>query len=196
MQIRPARPEDYNAKIPKLIWDEDAPLMACEYGTYANWCAVVAAEWPAPHAFTSHAITDLALQNGAFAGFVTGFPAADYESLAEGSDNLRSETSNPRAHLLHLDQLFPVPPQDAYYVLNIATDPAHLGRGVGRALLQCAVGKARAIGCTSLCLDVAAENPAVGFYQHLGLSIAVETRLPALQSSHGVGLHYHMHLAL
>jgi ribosomal protein S18 acetylase RimI-like enzyme len=64
--------------------------------------------------------------------------------------------------------------------------------GVGRQLIDVAKAKARDAGCQRICLDVAAENDAVQFYERLGMQVAVETRVPELEDNHGVGALYHM----
>jgi ribosomal-protein-alanine N-acetyltransferase len=54
-------------------------------------------------------------------------------------------------------------------VLTIAVDPAARGRGVGRALLEAAVGVARLSGATAMFLEVAVDNaPALALYGRAG----------------------------
>lgn len=64
--------------------------------------------------------------------------------------------------------------------------------GVGRRLVDVAEAKARDAGCKRICLDVAAENDAVQFYERIGMQVAVETRVPELENNYSVGTHYHM----
>ena len=58
---------------------------------------------------------------------------------------------------------------DELHVLNVATDPVHRRRGVGRALLEHAAGVGRARGCRLATLEVRRSNePARALYRALG----------------------------
>jgi ribosomal-protein-alanine N-acetyltransferase len=54
-------------------------------------------------------------------------------------------------------------------VLTIAVDPGARGNGVGRALLEAAIGVARQSGATAMFLEVAVDNaPALALYLRAG----------------------------
>jgi ribosomal-protein-alanine N-acetyltransferase len=54
-------------------------------------------------------------------------------------------------------------------ILTLAVAPAARGRGLGRALLQAAINKARALGAGTMFLEVGADNPAaLALYAGLG----------------------------
>lgn len=54
-------------------------------------------------------------------------------------------------------------------ILTVAVDPALRGQGVGRALLEAAVGVARQSGATAVFLEVAVDNaPALALYGRAG----------------------------
>jgi ribosomal protein S18 acetylase RimI-like enzyme len=54
-------------------------------------------------------------------------------------------------------------------VKNMAVDPAHQGRGVGRALMSAAIADARREGCATLVVATAAADTGnLRFYQRLG----------------------------
>jgi ribosomal protein S18 acetylase RimI-like enzyme len=74
-----------------------------------------------------------------------------------------------------LSYLFPVLPEGAYYVQNLAVAPAARGQGLGRALLEWAFAEALRQRCASCHLDVEQEEAAVRFYQHLGMQVLVKT---------------------
>lgn len=58
-------------------------------------------------------------------------------------------------------------------ILTVAVRPALRRRGVARALLEAAVGAARAAGAQTLFLEVACDNtPAIGLYQAAGFGQA------------------------
>jgi [ribosomal protein S18]-alanine N-acetyltransferase len=54
-------------------------------------------------------------------------------------------------------------------ILTLAVTPAARGKGLGRALLQAAISKARAAGAQTMFLEVGADNPAArALYASLG----------------------------
>lgn len=56
-------------------------------------------------------------------------------------------------------------------VMTIGTAAAHQGRGVGRALLDALVVRAREVGATSVLLEVRVDNePALRLYQSVGFT--------------------------
>lgn len=61
---------------------------------------------------------------------------------------------------------------DACHLLRIATHPDHRGRGIGRALVERLIERARAAGCSHLELEVASRNaPAIALYQRVGFQV-------------------------
>jgi len=57
-----------------------------------------------------------------------------------------------------------------FYVANLWVDPARRTGGVGTALMAAVEAHARATGRSRVELTVARDNPAVGFYERLGLT--------------------------
>jgi ribosomal-protein-alanine N-acetyltransferase len=58
-------------------------------------------------------------------------------------------------------------------VLTLAVDPAARRRGLGRALVDAALGAARMAGAEAMFLEVAHDNaPAIGLYQAAGFTTA------------------------
>lgn len=56
-------------------------------------------------------------------------------------------------------------------ILTLAVAPAARGKGLGRDLLQAAIGKARALGADTMFLEVGADNPAaLALYARLGFA--------------------------
>ncbi|WP_374653536.1 GNAT family N-acetyltransferase [Phenylobacterium sp.] len=87
-------------------------------------------------------------------------------------------------------------PDDVYYLHALSTPPQHRGKGVGRDLLKAAIGRAKAAGYRELQLDVLADNPAVAFYQAMGLRIRAELRSPELTRDHRFPAEYRMAVTL
>jgi len=60
---------------------------------------------------------------------------------------------------------------DEAEILTLAVRPAARGKGLGRALLQAAIGKACTLGATTMFLEVGADNPhALALYTGLGFA--------------------------
>ncbi|MFC4334925.1 GNAT family N-acetyltransferase [Salininema proteolyticum] len=57
-------------------------------------------------------------------------------------------------------------------IVEISTRPRARGKGVGRALLAAAADVAESCQCEVMVTEVIATTPAVGFYNHLGFTIA------------------------
>lgn len=67
--------------------------------------------------------------------------------------------------------------KDTMYIRHVITAPELRRRGVGRALMDAAAGRARAAGCTLWCLNVKPDNvAAIALYERMGLVRAFETR--------------------
>ena len=90
-----------------------------------------------------------------------------------------------------VDWLAPAIPEDAYYVQNLAVVGAARRRRLGARLLDAASDAARAAGLAAVHLDVAADNPAIAFYERCGFVRTVETHVPALDP-HGIARHWRM----
>ena len=82
-------------------------------------------------------------------------------------------------------------PKSAYYLQSISVTGAGRNRGIGKLLLENAFEKARKAGLKSVHLDVYADNPAIRFYEKMGMKIWVETRLLEL-AAHGIKTQYRM----
>ena len=60
---------------------------------------------------------------------------------------------------------------DEAEILTLAVRPQARGKGLGRALLQAAINKARTLGATTMFLEVGADNPhALALYAGLGFA--------------------------
>jgi len=197
MRIAPATPDHPTEPLARLMWDEDPGVMVHLFGTPARWQAVLAREWPATETHNCHATTLLAQDGGATVGLMNGFPAAQFDARYEASlalylDGLDdAEQASLEARLGEVEELMPLPDPADFYILDIAVAAGHRGRGVGRALMAEAEAAARAAGCAGLCLDVAADNPAVGFYRRMGFGTAY-----ASPARHGLNAHIQMRRAL
>jgi GNAT superfamily N-acetyltransferase len=95
------------------------------------------------------------------------------EGIATQSDvELILERSN-NAHWLN-----PVVDSGVHYVHALSVKPKARGKRVGMQLLSGALQAAKTAGHKALQLDVLSDNPAVNFYQSMGLELLVESRAP------------------
>ena len=126
-----------------------------------------------------------------------GYTRREKMEKAEATVAIASDILEParHEHLLSafgwFDYLCPPIPEQAYYVQWLATDPHARRRGLGRRLLTEAFERSRSLGVKEVQLDVKSTNPAVKFYQHLGMEILSECRVPFLEQ-HDIPSHYRM----
>jgi ribosomal protein S18 acetylase RimI-like enzyme len=81
----------------------------------------------------------------------------------------------------HAEWLNPVVHSRIHYVHALSVKPQARGKRVGMKLLAEAISNARQTGYAKLQLDVLSDNPAVNFYQSMGLELLVESRAPKPQ---------------
>ncbi|WP_216825910.1 GNAT family N-acetyltransferase [Sulfitobacter sp. SK012] len=159
---------------------------------------LIDSEWSGEKGLFSHKQAFTASKDGNIVGLLIGHAEDEYianfdYSVANQPTALGGQEATHMEAALHwMDRLFPVPRCGSYYVLEFAVSPNAQGAGIAGQLFKAAKEQARAKGCAQICLDVAADNEAVGFYRHLGFRIEVETRVPLLDDEHGIGLHLHM----
>lgn len=160
------------------------------------WREITEWEWRAESGIYSHTMSRVVRRHGALVGLLVSYSPARGARIDWSLEAARPHIEAGRwARLAELrppaDFLFAAIPDDAYYVQNVVVDPAARGRGLAKLLMEHAFAAGRAAGCRSCHLDVGSTNPAVDFYQGLGMYAAVETIVPAL-SRRGIPSHYRM----
>ncbi|MEO1092037.1 MAG: GNAT family N-acetyltransferase [Pseudomonadota bacterium] len=196
--IVPARPEHRFDVVADLVWSVDGPIMRYLFQNERQWQRIVAADWPESKGLVCHGQTVLAVEADAVVGVMVGLAADALDVNAELARDRQTRIVGPSFAAHHqeaqgwLDRVLPHPRENAFYVLALAVTGSARKQGIGRRLMEAAQTKAAALGCSSLCLDVAGDNDALRFYQRLGLVIDVETRVPYLTDNHGIGTHFHM----
>jgi len=197
-RVMPAPPDIAPQRIADLLWSTDPALNGFMFGSMDVLHRILQCEWPATRGLLCHRYAFLAEDHGAISGLLVGHTAAEYPTNFQAALEMQTQAL-PEAEAHHLvealkwmDRLFPAPRDDAYYILELAVALGAQGGGVARKLLDAAQERAREAGCTHLCLDVAADNEAVAFYQHIGFATEIETRVPYLDTVQGIGAHYHM----
>ncbi|MEQ8268977.1 MAG: GNAT family N-acetyltransferase [Parvibaculum sp.] len=183
----------------RLIYDTGSWVFDCVYNRdFALYMKIGAALWQSEGGAFSHVHAKAALHDGNLAGLALGFPQSLYDQEFGTGMIAMAEMATPEllAHLPsvagHFPWLFPVVPEDAWYLLFLSAHPEARGRGIGEKLLLDCYERAREAGCASLHLDVASVNPAVRFYERMGLERLAETSVPKIAASHGVPSHFRM----
>lgn len=193
--------------IPQLIRATGPVSYDYQFGTEGLLERLVAASWPRPETLFCAACTTAVIKDGDLAGIELGFAGPDFytfkDNLAALARDLmaRGEASHEELGGLMMragkaSYLNAHIPDDVYYLHALAAFPQHRGKGIGKALLRTAMERARAQGFRELQLDVLADNPAVSFYQAMGLSILAEIRSPELSRDHGFPSEYRMSVSL
>jgi len=183
----------------RLIYDTGSYVFDCLYDRdFDAFLKITAALWLQQGGAFSHVHARAALHDGRLAGIALGFPQHLYEQEFGTGMMAMAEMGSPEllAHLPsvagHIPWLFPEVPDDAWYLLFLSAHPEARGRGIGELLLNDCFERARKAGCASLHLDVASVNPAVRFYERMGLERLAETSVPKIAASHGVPPHIRM----
>lgn len=181
-----------------LIYETEPHLFEYLFGKdYEGVLKYLGAEWRQDESEFSYSHCTAAVKGEDLLGIEIGFGKdkrieAQANTGKAGLAHLKPEViDHLRIAARYLPYLLPPIPRKAYYVNNLASSPRARGTGVGAMLLLNAFDRAREQGFREVHLDVYKENPAVGFYHHMGMEIISEVRvLPA--EEHGVGNHFRM----
>ncbi len=199
IEIRPAAP-DNEERAALLLHATARPVFEFVYGPDRSFMlAMLAAQWQAEDSLFSHRHAQGAYDpSGTLIGLELGFDATCDDAALAGSFAV-SQAQASAAQRAHISQAVrqliyftPPTPDGNYCVHNLAVDPQAGVRGLGRRLLQGAFERQAAAGYSAVCLDVLDDNPAVGFYLHMGMELACEVRLPRLIEEHNMPAIYRM----
>ncbi len=197
-QISDGKRDDCNPLLADLLWETDPELFHFIYdGDKSLMKMLFVAEWPLPVGFFSHRNMMVATQSGQPVGHLNCFAGKRMSEISETHVQWVPGVAPEKAPRLlrgleALGWLFPVIPDDAFYVLNIVVSENARGEGLGARLMSLAEDKALSEGLKSVHLDSAANAKAITFYRHLGYEPLVETRLCQLRESEHVPSHYRM----
>jgi ribosomal protein S18 acetylase RimI-like enzyme len=195
--LEPATREQAEAAA-RLMFDTDPHLFGHFFGGDQELALrYFAAQWRHERSLFSHRHCTVAVARGALLGIELGYDAKTQADVARDTGRHTAQMLTPErmAHLRqavsYVHYLVPPVPDDAYYVLHLASAPEARGRGVGARLLAAAFDRARREGYRVCQLDVASDNPAVRFYRRMGMETLSESRVLPLQQ-HGIASHYRM----
>jgi len=163
--------------------------------------------WLEPNTLFSHTEATLEIENDELIGIEIGFGGRNWYELKkplggisarllESGRTTREALSLMGKHSRIASYMNPYIPETAYYVLALAISDSHRGQGLGAKLLSNAIETARIAGYRELHLDVLSDNPAVKFYESMGLICMAETIAPEPYREHGVPMEMRMVLRL
>lgn len=146
--------------------------------------------------------THLALRDDQLLGIEIGFPGSEWKAreaalgslwtvLIDGGQVSQHDLKEILTNSDHASWLNPAVPSDVYYVHALSVKSEARGQKVGMELLSQAMSRAKAEGFRGLQLDVLSDNPAVNFYQSMGLELLVESLAPKPNAA-GVPAEYRM----
>ena len=196
--IRPCGPDQ--ADIAAQLMHSTHPVLYDDMyqGDLDKEVAACTAIWESHDALESHQVARGAYVGGQLIGFEIGGDINVLRAREHVDDGIIKDTLSAEA-FAHYEAAwrdrwsyaFPRFPEGTYYVGCLAVLPDWHGKGVGRLLLQDAFDRARAMGCRDAQLDLYANNPALHFYQAMGMEKLSETRVTTLEDTE-TPLHYRM----
>jgi ribosomal protein S18 acetylase RimI-like enzyme len=160
-----------------------------QFGARDLFDKLINASWASPATLFAYDETTLALDGDELLGIEVGFQGPGFKQRKKAlnplwvqmieSGEVRPEELaglGERAYLC--SYLNPSIPQNVYYIHALSVKEQYRGKQIGARLLANAMEKAKAAGFRGLHLDVLSDNPAVDFYQSMGLKCLVETVAP------------------
>ena len=196
----------FAADIPQLVHATGPVSYDYHFPKREIFDALVTHSWQTPGTLFAAEATRLAIDGDNLLGIEIGFHGIEYrdriaalnpawgELMAAGiateADISEVIENSDRASWLN-----PVIHEGTYYVHALSVKPEARGKRVGMQLLSNTMDTARQQNFGKLQLDVLSDNPAVNFYQSMGLTLLVESRAPIPQQ-HGVPPEWRMGISL
>lgn len=196
--VEPASAEIAPQALSDLLWSTDPALNGFMFRSKTVLHQILSSEWPQMNGLLCHRFASTIMDGASVLGLLVAHKAEDYgpnfeAALEHQTGKLAPDDAQHLEKALYwMDRLFPAPQDGTLYILELAAAARARGKGIGSALIDSACAQAEASGCTSVSLDVAANNDAVAFYHSKGFETLIETRVPWLAETAGIGTHYHM----
>ncbi len=194
------------SEIPDLAYATGPVSYDYHFGSRSLFDKAVLNSWHTKGTLFGWDATYLAMEDDDVLGFLVTFHAPEFREriaalapawgtmIAKG-DVSEAELAGLLERSEHARWLNPETRPDIQYIHAIAVKPDHRGKQIGAKLITHAMELGRKNGYGALELDVLSDNPAVNFYQSMGLDILAETRAPK-PMAFGVPPEYRMGLSL
>ncbi|MEM7091693.1 MAG: GNAT family N-acetyltransferase [Actinomycetota bacterium] len=192
--------------IPDLAWSTGPISYEYHFGGRELFDRIVTSSWLLDGSLFGSDTTTLAVDGDDLLGMEIGMPGAEFAERKTGlapvwkeligSGELdRTTMRGVIERSAKASWLNPVVHADTYYIHALAVTPQAQGSGIGYRLIQNAIASATEAGFAKLQLDVLSDNPAVAFYESVGLELLAETRAPE-PMAFGVPPEYRMGMTL
>ena len=209
MQIVPATAElveQHAADIGELVHATGPVSYDYHFPKRAVFDGLVSRSWRVGGTLFAAEATHLAIDGDALLGIEIGFDGPElrprqaalgplWADMLEKGELTQADVAEVLERSEHASWLNPVVHEGVYYVHALSVKPAARGKRVGMQLLSRAMQSAQEQGYKALQLDVLSDNPAVNFYQSMGLELLVESRAPKPET-HGVPPEWRMGIQL
>jgi ribosomal protein S18 acetylase RimI-like enzyme len=193
MDIRTAQLTD-KAHIVDLIYSAGPELYDFLYQTSRHRAQdFIAYEFASGRGFCGYPNVTVAVRGGVAVGTGCFFDGKNYDRLS--LQTLRNmiafygwrEIVPVLLHTTHIGSVMKRPKKDELYLSNFGVAPACRSQGIGRAMLEQQVARAKQQGYRLFALDVAATNPrAQRLYESLGLQMICQKVFSGKRAGHSV----------
>lgn len=169
--------------------------------------AYMIASWTESKNLFSHSETSIVADGSTLLGIELGYGGSDWYGFHSSGGSVIGRlfeagrltekalvALGERSNLI--SYMNPHIPDHAYYITALSVTASARGTGLGAKLLTNAIDRARADGYKELHLDVFSDNPAVKFYQSMGLTCMSETVAPIPCREHNIPMEMRMVIGL
>jgi ribosomal protein S18 acetylase RimI-like enzyme len=184
--ILPGSPDDAD-EVAGLLTATDEHLFGyLTSGRLDVWNELAACEWRAADGVYGYPRGQVVRLGGRVVAVLVAYTGAEHLaaidwSFAAARARLRAEVwAGIAARRTEIGFLFPVIPDEVFYIQNIAVADSARGTGLGRRVMEHAFALGRRAGCQACHLDVDSSTPAVRFYERLGMRTLVRTEVLSL----------------
>ena len=150
---------------------------------------MVKSSWATPGTLFAYDETSLAFDGSELVGILVRFHGPEFLQRRKAlpplwkpmidSGEVKAEELAEIGRRTHLcSYLNAAIPSVVYYIHAVAVKESARGTGIGAALVHHAIQRGRSAGLRGLHLDVLSDNPAVQFYNTMGLNCIVQTIAP------------------
>jgi len=200
--------QEFAGQFPELIHATGAATYNYLFGVdRVLFDAFMKLSWVEPKNLFSHSETTIVADGSKLLGIELGYGGTDWYafhgaggSIIEklfASGDMTAETLGALGERTSLiSYMNPHIPDHAYYIVALSVTEAARGTGMGAKLFTNAIDRARKDGYKELHLDVFSDNPAVQFYQSMGLTCRAETIAPIPCRGNDVPMEMRMVIAL
>lgn len=189
VKAAPGIRETLTPQIPELVHATGPVSYDYHFPKRSVFDRLVEKSWLADDSLFAAEATHVALAEDTLQGIEIGFSGPQWnarkaalaplwQEMLAAQEVSMDEMTVVLEHSAHASWLNPLVPEDVYYVHALSVKPESRGKKIGMKLLTEAMDRARDAGFRGLQLDVLSDNPAVNFYQSMGLELLVESRAP------------------